>query len=686
LSYAAASTNGTELSVVEQAAQSGLNWEAQQMFANDQTAADGGRLTTEKGTVDAVAALTGAYELIRDTIDLLVPTAAASDEVIRDVLYGTDQLANNVGGSSDTVDGELAALSAKPSSTAESNWLSAVSSNATALSNQVNGYLTAQAADTTATPDLTIDETLAHLNVGASLVIQTSWTISPSPLSLDQTVGGATSGTVTVTNTSLGRAVTITPTITGSGAAAFTVTSSTCPTTPAPLASCTLTVAFQPPSVGTLTAQLNLGTPGGGQGPSYAELAGTAVSATAPLAPIGVIASPGVTSATVAWTPPTGAAPTGYVVTVNPGGQKITATGTATSAVVGGLTDGATYTFTVTATNTAGSGLPSTPSNPATPNMLPNPPTAVHAKAQDGAAVVTWAQPVETAGAPPLLGYQITTSPGGAVTTVGAQASSATITGLTNDDTYTFTVAAVNPIGVGGQSALSNSVTPIFLPDGTFVSYQGAVYRLAGGAPLYVSNWNDVGGPQPTVTLNQSEWDTSLNAVPVSGTLISDTSTQMVYKIAGGAPLYVSNWNAIGGGPQPTIAVDDWDLTNITNPASHLNAMPANGTLIRDTSTQMVYKIAGGAPLYVSNWNAIGGGPQPTIAVDDWDLTNITNPASHLYAIPANGTALTTLAGRYYQVVNGYPIIMSTSLSGAVLIDSADISNAGQQPPWNHLL
>src|SRR5664280_2013964 len=51
---------------------------------------------------------------------------------------------------------------------------------------------------------------------------------------------------------------------------------------------------------------------------------------------------------------------------------------------------------------------------------------------------------------------------------------------------------------------------PAHLPaDGTFVSTspRGEVYRIAGGAPLYVSNWAVFGGAQPTTTVDAGDID-----------------------------------------------------------------------------------------------------------------------------------------------------------------------------------
>lgn len=92
------------------------------------------------------------------------------------------------------------------------------------------------------------------------------------------------------------------------------------------------------------------------------------VQPTKPAAPIIGTATAGNAQASVAFTAPLsngGAAITGYTVTASPGGA--TATGTSSPITVTGLTKGTAYTFTVTATNSAGTGPASAASAPVTP-------------------------------------------------------------------------------------------------------------------------------------------------------------------------------------------------------------------------------------------------------------------------------------------------------------------------------
>lgn len=99
----------------------------------------------------------------------------------------------------------------------------------------------------------------------------------------------------------------------------------------------------------------------------------TPFAVTPPGAPTNVVALPGDASASVGWTaPPSNGAPiTSYTVTAlvagAPTGITAIAGGTATNIVVSGLTNGTTYTFTVAATNSAGTGPASAQSGPVTP-------------------------------------------------------------------------------------------------------------------------------------------------------------------------------------------------------------------------------------------------------------------------------------------------------------------------------
>ena len=89
----------------------------------------------------------------------------------------------------------------------------------------------------------------------------------------------------------------------------------------------------------------------------------------------------------------------------------------------------------------------------------PDPPTNVSATAGDHAATVSWIAPL-SAGASSLVAYSVVASPGGNSTTVDGVTTSATVVGLTNGVSYTFTVVAMNSTTSSAPSVPSNAVVP----------------------------------------------------------------------------------------------------------------------------------------------------------------------------------------------------------------------------------
>ena len=191
---------------------------------------------------------------------------------------------------------------------------------------------------------------------------------------------------------------------------------------------------------------------------------------TVPGAPTIGTATPGNTSASVSFTAPAsngGSAITSYTVTATDattpanGGQ--TGTGTTSPITVTGLTNGDSYTFTVTATNGVGTGAASGASNAVTPATVPGAPTGVSAVAGQGQASVSFTAPASNGGSA-ITGYTVTatdaTTPANGGQTGTGTTSPISVTGLTNGDSYTFKVTATNAIGAGAASSASSPVTP----------------------------------------------------------------------------------------------------------------------------------------------------------------------------------------------------------------------------------
>jgi alpha-tubulin suppressor-like RCC1 family protein len=273
-------------------------------------------------------------------------------------------------------------------------------------------------------------------------------------------------------------------TMNGGNSADFTVGVGTCGSTTPYLAgrsNCDLAVTFTPQAVGTSSATLTMQPSIGSTTQIEVALSGLGVNL--PDAPTIITAIAGNGQATVTFNAPLldgGSAITGYTVTSSPAGGLDNNAGTlTTSHLISGLANGTAYTFTVTASNVAGTSLASAESNSVTPMTVPGTPTIGTATAGNAQATVTFSAP-EANGGSAISGYAVTSSPAGGVdSNAGTTATSHLITGLTNGTAYTFTATASNEVGAGAASAPSNSVTPMTVPGAAEITTVTAGNRQA---------------------------------------------------------------------------------------------------------------------------------------------------------------------------------------------------------------
>lgn len=203
-----------------------------------------------------------------------------------------------------------------------------------------------------------------------------------------------------------------------------------------------------------------------------------------PSPPAAVEAVAGNESATVAWTPGGGGAPTSWRLSYAGLATPIEVGGGEASVTVDGLTNGESYTFEVWAVNDVGESA-RVASNAVEPNdEVPGAPTEVAAETNASqTATVSWAEADGRGN--DIAGYVVTSSPGGLTAEAGGDATSVDVTGLTNDTEYTFTVKALNELGnESAESEPSGAVNPYGPPGGV------PAVRVSEGAGTVGFEWD----------------------------------------------------------------------------------------------------------------------------------------------------------------------------------------------------
>jgi hypothetical protein len=225
------------------------------------------------------------------------------------------------------------------------------------------------------------------------------------------------------------------------------------------------------------------------------------------------------------------------------------------------------------------------------------------------------------------------------------------------------------------------------LTDGDFVRHDKQVYRIAGGAPLAVTSWQNLGGRERTRKLTDAEF-AALAAQPADGTFLRTPRAPLgrgeTYVVAGGAPVFVPR-GALD--PKDVVTVDQAaiDDAGTGGPLDRLNNQPADGTIARTDSGER-YVFAGGAPIHISDgwWKALRPKPSvTTVAQEALDQAGGLGAWSHVRNFPADDTLL-KVGADVYRIERGVP--MPHYGVRGVPIDPAAIDNAGGAGPWSHLV
>jgi len=156
--------------------------------------------------------------------------------------------------------------------------------------------------------------------------------------------------------------------------------------------------------------------------------------------------------ASIAFTPGTILGRT-YLATSNPGG--FTTTGSSSPLIITGLQSSTQYTYTVAATNNYGTSAASAASAGVTATTVPQAPSIGTVTISNDVATIPFT--ANATGGAAITSYTATSNPGGITGT--SSSSPITISSLTNNETYTFTVTGTNSNGTSLPSAASNAVT-----------------------------------------------------------------------------------------------------------------------------------------------------------------------------------------------------------------------------------
>ena len=381
--------------------------------------------------------------------------------------------------------------------------------------------------------------------------------------------------------------------------------------------------------------------------------------------------------------------------TWSPNWTTVTGGASARSQTVTSLTNNTNYTFELRAVNGEGDGSKaSTTATPVSGNTVPGAPRSFTAIAGNTQVTLSWQAP-SSDGGDPITSYSYrvrqtssaTWSPNWTTVTGGASARSQTVTGLTNDVSYTFELKAVN--GEGDSSSVSATATPV--PPFTSV-WRTPTSNFSITLPLrsgynynFTVDWGD-GSSTSTITAHDDSDRTHTYATPgdhtvtISGLVeawyFNNTGPSMLMlrevtnlgdvgwknlegafsgcrnltTVAGGDVSEVTNMSEMfAGATSATPDTSGWDTSNVTNMRdmfrSASSATPDTSGWDTSQVTNMLYMFAGAASANpdVSGWNTsqvtdmshmFAGAASANPDVSGWNTSQVTDMA-HMF----NGAA-----------------------------------------------
>ena len=330
----------------------------------------------------------------------------------------------------------------------------------------------------------------------------------------------------------------------------------------------------------------------------------TTSAVTAPGAPTSLSATPdGSTAIDLSWTAPSdngGADITGYKIEVSTNaGTSWTdllanTAGTGTTYTHSNLAPETTRHYRVSAINSIGTGNPSNVANATTDAVnatAPGAPTALTATPDGSTAIdLSWTAPSDNGGAD-ITGYKIEVSPNGTsswtdlVANTGGTGTTHTHSNLAAGTTRHYRVSAINSVGTGNPSNVTNATTDA--ENATVPNAPTSLTATSAGSTSINLSWtapSDNGG----ATITGYKIEVSPNGTSSWTDLVANTgSTQTTYthsNLAAGTTRHyrVSAINSVGTGNPSNVANATTDAENATvpNAPTSLTATSAGSTSI----------------------------------------------------------------------------------------------------------
>lgn len=260
----------------------------------------------------------------------------------------------------------------------------------------------------------------------------------------------------------------------------------------------------------------------------------------------------------------------------------------------------------------------------------PGSPSGVTGIPGNGQVTVNWSPPFDRGGTLPLT-YTATASPGGQTCTV-VNATSCTVTGLTNGTAYTFGVTASNIAGTSSPSLRSSFVTPVGPPQAPL-----SVSARASNSSALVS-WqapaNNGGSPVTQYTVTAS---------PGGATCVTAVTNCAVLGLTNGTA-YTFSVVARNAAGDSAPSASSSPITPFGVPSEPLDVSAS--TLPGQVTITWTPPISnGGAPITGYTASVIPTGRTCTTTAFTCTISGLTNGTSYTVQVRANNAAGASLPG-----------------------------------------